>query len=141
MEQEIETFLRYIICLKGAVMGQNRSSMEERVATGMQFGVLNFLAEHDSVTSGEVATHLSLSPSSATQLVERLVRDDLVERQADQEDRRVVHLKLTDNGRAERERVYGFIRERVGRLLGGLTTEERTELIRLHKKIYDTINS
>jgi DNA-binding MarR family transcriptional regulator len=53
-----------------------------------------------SLTMGELAKVLEVTESSATAVTDRLVRQGLVERQSDPNDRRVVRLSLSHKGSA-----------------------------------------
>ena len=65
------------------------------------YGALEQLATHPSgLKVTELARHIRLSPSSTSRVVERLVRDGLVERRPGPHDRRTVHGRITDPGRA-----------------------------------------
>jgi DNA-binding MarR family transcriptional regulator len=138
MHSDADLFMQQLFCLKGMVGGQDRS-MEERVATGLQYGLFQLLRRQERSSVGEVASRLSLSASSATQLVERMVKAGFVQRQPDTEDRRVVYLTITPEGEAEHHRMQAHITEKVEHALSALTTEERKELLRLHSKLCDAL--
>jgi DNA-binding MarR family transcriptional regulator len=64
-----------------------------------QNGLLFSLAEHDDVSSGELAAAADLSPATVTQMLDSLVELGLVTRTRSESDRRVVTCRLTDAGR------------------------------------------
>lgn len=64
-----------------------------------QARVLFILAEEGGQTTGDLAARLNVSPPTMTGIADRLVRQDLIERASDPDDRRVVRLVLTENGR------------------------------------------
>jgi DNA-binding MarR family transcriptional regulator len=68
--------------------------------TGRQLEAVVFLSHHRKVTMGEFADGLEISPAAATELVARLTEKDVVRREADPDDRRVVFIRLA--GAAER---------------------------------------
>lgn len=63
-------------------------------------GVLRVLMDTDGLKSSEVAARGWSSPGTVTAVVNTLARDGFVERRPDPEDRRVVRLYITDQGRA-----------------------------------------
>ena len=63
-------------------------------------GVLRILMSEDGLKASEVADRAWSSPGTLTSVVNTLVRDGFVERKADEADRRVVRLYITDQGRA-----------------------------------------
>jgi DNA-binding MarR family transcriptional regulator len=62
-------------------------------------GVLRILMGQDGLKASEVADRAWSSPGTLTSVVNTLVRDGFVERRADEADRRVVRLYITDQGR------------------------------------------
>jgi DNA-binding MarR family transcriptional regulator len=63
-------------------------------------GVLRVLVSADGLKSSELADRAWSSPGTITSVVNTLVRDGFVERKADDADRRVVRLYITEAGRA-----------------------------------------
>ena len=101
---------------------------EELGLTMSQLRVLHLLNTTRFALAGTVAESLKVRPSTATGIVDRLVRQGLVDRQRDPEDRRCVRIYLTENGRG----VIGEIRQRNDALLSRLFrrfTAEQIELI------------
>jgi DNA-binding MarR family transcriptional regulator len=68
--------------------------------TGRQLEAVVFLSHHRRVTMREFADGLEISPAAATELVARLTEKDVVRREAEPDDRRVVCVRLA--GDAER---------------------------------------
>jgi DNA-binding MarR family transcriptional regulator len=62
-------------------------------------GVLRVLLAGDGLKSSDVAARGGSSPGTLTSVVNTLVREGYVERRSDAEDRRVVRLFVTDEGR------------------------------------------
>ena len=63
-------------------------------------GVLRVLLDEDGLKSSEVAERAWSSPGTVTAVAGTLARDGFVERKADDTDRRIVRLYLTEQGRA-----------------------------------------
>jgi DNA-binding MarR family transcriptional regulator len=63
-------------------------------------GVLRVLMGADGLKASEVADRAWSSPGTLTSVVNTLVRDGFVQRKADDSDRRVVRLYITEPGRA-----------------------------------------
>jgi DNA-binding MarR family transcriptional regulator len=63
-------------------------------------GVLRVLMGEDGLKASEVADRAWSSPGTLMSVVNTLVRDGFVQRKADDSDRRVVRLYITDQGRA-----------------------------------------
>ena len=69
------------------------------VVTPPQFGVLILLIEQDGQTIGTLSQQRAIDAPTMTGIVKRLEQSGLVERRHDREDRRLVKVYLTDEGR------------------------------------------
>lgn len=69
------------------------------VVTPPQFGFLALLHESDGLTIGVIGLKRGLDAPTVTGIVSRLEHSGLVERRHNKEDRRVVKVYLTDEGR------------------------------------------
>jgi DNA-binding MarR family transcriptional regulator len=87
------------------------------------------------ITMGEFSNALSVPLSTATRIADWLVENGFINRLPDSEDRRIVRVGLTDNGRQLYESIDKYIRQRVQQVLSGLTDEERAILITLVGKL------
>lgn len=99
--------------------------------TPAQLDTLVFLHRHGGCSTKELSEGLRISIPSATRLVDRLVRKQLVDRRESGVDRRLVQLSLTPTGLAALQAVRAA---RVARLHGAfatLTDEERAQLLKL----------
>ena len=81
-----------------------------RGLTMPQLRLMYLLLQQDGRPVGELADEMNVRPATVTGLTDRLVRQRLIERQDDPNDRRVVRVALTAEGR----RVLGEI-ESAGR--------------------------
>ena len=93
-----------------------------------------------SAKPSEVARWLERSPNSISMLADRMVRAGLIKRARDRIDRRVVHLTISDKGKAALKPAtlagWEFIQE----ILSPLSYEDRRTLVSLLKKInYKTL--
>ncbi len=85
----------------------------------------------EPVTMGDLSKALDVPLSTATRIVDRLVEYNYAQRVADAEDRRVVRITWTDEGREMFEAVCEHWRSRIAQLMSRLTSDERDALIRL----------
>jgi DNA-binding MarR family transcriptional regulator len=132
------------------------SRLEAWVGLGLtmtQLGVLFLLRQEAGMPAGLLAERLRVTPSTLTRMVDRLVRLNLVRRQEDSDDRRLVRHYLTQEGAQSLEemartgRAYlteilcQLPREKVRRLLEALQdltqaaeTVERGALVSAHEE-------
>jgi DNA-binding MarR family transcriptional regulator len=66
--------------------------------TTAQLRVLFLVREAPGVTAGELAQRLAVTPPTISGIVDRLVKLDLIRREDDESDRRLVRNLLTDEG-------------------------------------------
>lgn len=78
------------------------------------------------MTMRELAERMSCEPSNATFVVDKLEKQDLIERRPHPSDRRAKQLVLTPEGVSLRERLLGLLAE--GSPLAGLTQKEQDAL-------------
>lgn len=77
---------------------------------------ITHLADAGRLTIGALGTRLALSSGAMTGLVDRLERDGRIARVRDEQDRRRVHLAITDATRIELDRLSKPVRDRIAAL-------------------------
>ncbi len=107
---------------------------ETRELTGLgitpsQINALLVLYFHEDLTMGKLSSEIYLAESAATRLVNRLVNLNLVKRGGDENDRRVVRVKLTAYGRQLSRLVFERRSFRFNNLAEHLQPEERENLV------------
>jgi len=94
------------------------------------------LNQHDGpMTMGDLSRALNVPLSSATRIVDFMVKNNFVERLPDPDDRRVVRVALTETGSLMHRAMNSAIQRRVERMLRPFTPDERETLITLLRKL------
>jgi DNA-binding MarR family transcriptional regulator len=83
-----------------AVVRAYRPLLAELGLTYAQYIVMLVLWRDERATVGNLARRLCLAPNAVTPVVERLEAVGLVRRERDEDDRRIVHVSLTEKGHA-----------------------------------------
>lgn len=91
------------------------------------------------LTMGELGRALGVPLSTATRIVNWLVKSGYAERQPDPGDRRIVRVALTEVGKSLNQATEAFIRRRLEMWLQRLTPEERQALVVLMKKFVEAL--
>jgi DNA-binding MarR family transcriptional regulator len=102
-----------------------------------QLGALRHLVKHGPLTMNDLAARMDISPSAATQLVDRLVQHGLAERAPDPDDRRALRVAASGSALAA---VRAFEKERSARfaaLLAPLSEAELEVIAGLAERIVD----
>ena len=94
-----------------------------------QYRTLVVLAYGGSTRLADLAATLSVSPSTATRMCDRLVRKGLVTRTRDDIDRREVKLDVTNEGRQLVEQVMERRRAEVRTILSDIPAGSRSALV------------
>lgn len=100
-----------------------------------ELAALMLAERHDNITMSALAQGMSVPMSTATGVVDRLVRKKLLKRDRSEEDRRIVTVALTEEGRALLEKVKKHLRFFFDRVKSLLTAEEFETGINLIRKI------
>lgn len=66
-----------------------------------QLVVLEYILTHKQVKASDLIEFLDTTPAAVTTLLDRMVKNGLVHRERNQEDRRIIWIKLTNKGREE----------------------------------------
>lgn len=109
------------------VMRFIRTEMRSRRAPSLsvsQFRVLTFLSRNPGTPLTSVTDHLGVSRSTASALVDRLVRRQLVSRTEDPHERRCVMLTLTPTGVQHLQQARDATCARLTKVLAGLPTAD-----------------
>jgi DNA-binding MarR family transcriptional regulator len=104
-----------------------------------QMKVLMLLRENGALRVGILARHLNVSTPTITGIVDRLVRQELVKREDDPSDRRVVLNVLTPKGEQLMERLRHRSDEELTRVISTLSAQEQTDLARSLKRLEEAI--
>ncbi|SEO79416.1 DNA-binding transcriptional regulator, MarR family [Amphibacillus marinus] len=93
---QIEKNIRYI---NGIIKHKGREILKNYKITTPQFIALQWLLEDGDLTIGELSNKINLAFSTTTDLVDRMEKNQLVERKRDMKDRRVVRIHLLAEGK------------------------------------------
>jgi DNA-binding MarR family transcriptional regulator len=100
-----------------------------------RMGVLWALARNGSMSLGDLAAALDVSPTNITGLVDHLERDGLVARAPDPEDRRAIRASLSPLGQAKLNEIRKEMDSVRETILAGFTDEELKDLRHLCLKL------
>lgn len=101
--------------------------------------LLGFLLEEDNVPLKDLVEKMDIRPSSLSELVRKLQRAGLVETQEDEQDRRSVRVRLTEEGRKRAQELNSARDEKLSAMFSGLTEEEQQSLLALLTKLNESL--
>lgn len=124
-----------------AVLDRDQSEeLGEVGLTPMQCNILTTLqrAQHP-VTAGELAQRLVVLPNNLSRIINELVERGLVRRKPNKNDKRSLFIVLTPRGKRLLARFLPTHWERLGRILRGVSRDERIRLAALLKTLVVSI--
>ena len=117
----------------GYLLGRVRSTLWNNVTqltmadlgiTSTQASIMFMLASGRSLAAADLAREYGIDASAVTRLIDRLEKRGLITRLRSEEDRRVVRLALTEEGRTLAAQIPAIITKVLDKLLSGFTPEE-----------------
>ena len=104
------------------------------------FRILILLSQsQEPLTMSKLSSELDVPLSTATRIVDGLVRGGMAERVNDSNDRRVVRVEMSKNGRELYETGLSYNKQRITKLLKDFTAEEQAQLVKLMNKLFDAL--
>lgn len=144
MDQDVERLISLFVQLKRLFVESERTGnkdlVEKRVGTFLQSHVLFFLEKHPKATLTEIAQYACGTPSSTTQLIERLHKADLVDRVVDEKDRRITRHALTTKGQKTIEEIKKEKKTQAKQIFSHLEENDIKDLIRILEKLLHSVN-
>jgi DNA-binding MarR family transcriptional regulator len=119
--------------------GQMNYSSKIAHLSFLQIQTLAYLKQQSNAQMSEIAEHFHIELPSATSLLNKLVALQLVKRQQDDKDRRLVRVVLTEEGIAILKQAKKEKEIHVTQMLSFLSKDEQLELLRLMEKLNDRI--
>lgn len=128
------------LCFQVGRISRKMTKMtREKVApyglTTTQFFLLSALYEDDGVPISSLAKKVALDKGTLTGLLDRLERDDFIERRADSSDRRAIRIFLRQKAEGLRDELTDIYHENNGYFLSLLTDEEKNVFERVVEKL------
>jgi MarR family 2-MHQ and catechol resistance regulon transcriptional repressor len=136
METEL-TIKAYIVFMKAAKSVQERikHDIANYDLSPTEFAVLEVLYHKGKQTVQQISSRILLASGSMTYVIDKLERKGLLKRNFCKEDRRVIHLTITKDGRKLMEEIFPQHELIIHELFGDLTNEEKELIINILKKV------
>lgn len=120
---------------------QLKAHMEAELAPGLTEGQLTvleylFAKEPERIKPSDLVAVLETSPAAITTLLDRMERNELIVRERDEHDRRIVWLSVTETGKKEGERGMAVRNEFIAAHLDRISVHNQKLLIYLLNKVF-----
>lgn len=134
----VEKRLRYI---SGVIKQNGRKILNNYPITSPQFIALQWLIEEGDLTIGELSNKNGLAFSTTTDLVDRMEKNNLVERIRDANDRRVVRIHVLKKGNSIIQEVIQKRQAYLGEVLTNFSVEQTDSLNALLTFLYEQMRT
>lgn len=109
--------------------------------TGPQFFILMLLSKQERWMVTELAERMYVKPSAITVMIDRLHQSGLVARERDENDRRIVFIRITDQGRQALQQAGDKRTQIIMKYLQHLTPDELESLANIYEKLAKIVNA
>lgn len=118
---------------------RGRDALQHGGLSFAQLRVLTALEEDDGCPAGRLAERAGVTPATITGMLDILEEQGIVTRTRSERDRRVVIARLTDEGRAIRDRRRGEVRRVFGDALATLDPADLAAAPRVLRRLADVM--
>ena len=118
---------------------EGRLILKDYNITVPQFEALQHLIHNENMTIGELSQKMHLAFSTVTDLIHRMEKAELVTRMKDQNDKRIVRLKVLSKGFDVVNKVLSRRIEFLSGKLASLTDEEKNRLDKVLQGLYEVM--
>lgn len=133
----------FVVLMKAA------KSMQEKIKQDVsnygvnlsEFTVLEALYHKGQMTVQQICSKVLIASGSMTYVIDKLEKKGMLERKACPEDRRAVHVMLTDAGKAFMEKIFPKHQQLIEDIFGDVSEKEKELLIDLLKRIGKRANN
>ncbi|MCK4766510.1 MAG: MarR family transcriptional regulator [Candidatus Aminicenantes bacterium] len=131
----MERLIDLIEQLKARCVDNESVIMAEADLSPAEYNGISALEPEEEVCGSTLSRKMNLSPSRASRVIDKLVRNGYFLRECDSEDRRRCTISLAEKGILVKRRIEEIKRECEDRVIQGLSTKERKYFTSSLKKI------
>ncbi len=131
-----EKLLSAIFNIGGLIKEKMHASDCLKDFTYSEFEVLKFVGSNKNTTMKSIANYLHIKPSSATPVIDGLVKKGNIKRTQSKDDRRVLYIAITPKGLKSLQKKYKNIHKTIEKVFGKLSDKDKKTLIKIFEKIH-----
>lgn len=139
VETNVELIEKYLRKTDWIIRKKGREILSHMNITDPQFIALQHIVNNQQLTIGELSQRMSLACSTITDLIDRMEKNELVLREKDEQDKRVVRLKVQPKGNEIVKQVLKKRREYLSEKLTDLSENEKELLLKGLKHLYNVM--
>ena len=131
---EREKILENLIILLPSMFKSIMRKFSDLDMSKQQIGLLHRIFSCNGETMSYYSDKMSIPKSNLTVLADKLIKEGLVKRESDNEDRRIVNLVITDRGIEKMKTQDEIFKKKVNELFANLNDED---IVKLNSAIYE----
>ncbi len=139
-----QDFVEVFHTLIGSFMAHSMREMEhfarQKGFTLPHVGLMMRLHYHKSFTISDISEHLGVTTAASSQMVQRLVEQNLIDRVEDPNDRRIKRISLAPDGQQLVNEVIALRRQWLETLSDAMPESERDQVVQALACLNQTIN-
>ncbi|HWP98738.1 MAG TPA: MarR family transcriptional regulator [Syntrophomonadaceae bacterium] len=140
LDNVVEDFLTLLGFIKNNFFRPAEQITRSRLSPG-QFHAVTILYHKGSLPMSELACEMKISKQQLTPLICKLIDSNLVVRQTEEQDRRIVRIEITEEGRRAFRELMARMKQAFREKLSVLPDTELEELDQMLKSIQTMLNS
>ena len=130
LDRTVTRFLQAWLGARQMIQASNFNRFQNAGLSATQFMTLNLIPDGaKSMTLSELAARMNLGTATVAKTIDSLEDRGLLTRTRSDQDRRVVHLSLTDDGRSMQNAASADFHRHMTALFRKLTPDQRTGLV------------
>ena len=138
-QQLLNQFIQSLMKVR-RIAEQSFTEIENNQAiTLLQRQAMMYLKAFPTSTVGELASEMDMSSSAIAQFTDRLVDLGFIAKEIDKNDRRIVRLSLTANGKVHLESCHRVLLEKVSKVFSHMSEEDLKEVVRIFTNFLETV--
>ena len=101
--------------------------------------LLDFLAINPGCSQREIATFCKIEPATATSILSSMEEEELIYRERNPKDKRILNVFLTQKGKESQKKVEKVFSDLDEICFEGFTDKEKTEAINMMNRLYENL--
>lgn len=103
--------------------------------TQSELHIFHLIKHHQGISLKEVAKQLAISPSAVTQIVNKLIKKDFLQKEQSTSDKRSIKLSLSEKSRKIGRKIKADVFKQFYPIFDSLSDEELVKYLELSKKL------
>ena len=134
-----EPLIDLIYRLKASCVASELDIMEESGLSPAEYNGIAAVEPNEKISGSAVSQKMNLSPSRASRVVDKMVKNGYLLREGDAEDRRRCTISLAEKGLLVKDKIETIKRDCENKVIAGLTDREMKYFTKSLKKINEIL--